>query len=344
MNITPWIEKHRAKTLCDIINHDAHISMIENLIDKKSLINMLFYGDPGTGKTSMVLAIARRLYGDDYKTYVKEINASSDKGIDIIRTDIKDYVKLKSKKIKLIILDEIDAMSTDAQGALRGIIDDYSRYNRFCLICNNIEKIIPALKSRCLGFNFSRPSNDLIYTKLKQIATIEEMSITDEALTLLSTFGKDLRQLINLLQGISGLHEEITVEIMTKYLGISEEVYKMLYHNLKTMPFMPNLTIFRHELKSNGLDIMQFIQYVFNECIKNIYSPNVHFLLDNITKIEYRLKHGGNIEINMAYLISIFVKAQDASDITATSATSDITATTATSDITATSSDISASY
>ena len=309
----PWIEKHRAKKLDDIINHDADIKMIENLIENQSLLNMLFYGDPGTGKTSMIIAIARKLYGDDdYKSYIKEINASSDKGIDIIRTDIKDYVKLKSKKIKLVILDEIDAMSVDAQGALRGIIDDYSRYNRFCLICNNIEKIIPALKSRCLPFNFSRPSEAMIFEKLKQISILESINICDEALHILAASNKDMRQLINLLQAITGLYEDllITADNMEKYLGLSNVLYSEMYTKLKAEAFPEIWERFRYELKSNGLDFLQFIKYLFNEIITGEYDISIHFLLDNITKIEYRVKHGGDIEINLAYLISIFVKAR----------------------------------
>jgi replication factor C subunit 3/5 len=285
--------------------------VIQNLIEKKSFINMLFYGEPGTGKTSMILAIARCLYGDDdYKSYIKEINASSDKGIDVIRTEVKDYVKLKSKKIKLVILDEIDAMSVDAQGALRGIIDDYSRYNRFCLICNNIEKIIPALKSRCLAFNFARPSPELIFSKLKSITELESININDEAIMTLASSNKDLRQLINLLQAISGLYESelIDDDKMKKFLGINIECYDRLYHNLITGTFEENWTLFITELKTNGLDFLQFVSYVFNAVIL-VKISNAPFLLNNLAKIEYRVKNGGDIEINMAYLISIFIKA-----------------------------------
>lgn len=306
----PWIEKYRAKNLSDIINHDEDIKIIENLIENKSLINMLFYGEPGTGKTSMILAIARKLYGDEYKSYIKEINASSDRGIDVIRTCIKDYVKLKSKKLKLIILDEIDAMTPDAQSALRGIIDDYSRYNRFCLICNNIEKIIPALKSRCLPFKFSVPSQDLIYGKLKMITSLEEVLATDESLEVLANSGKDFRQIINLLQGIANLvkKETITKDQMEKYLHMSIDKYESAYYDLKHNSFIENWNKIRHEIKCCGFDLQGFILYIFDIMSKEGYSPEMPFLLSHISKIDCRIKNGGNIEINLAYLISIFIK------------------------------------
>lgn len=301
----PWIEKHRAHNLDKIIGHDDHIMIITNLIEKEALINMLFYGEPGTGKTSMILAIARKLYGSEYKSYIKEINASSDRGIDTIRTTIKDYVKLKSKKMRLLILDEIDAMTVDAQGALRGIIDDYSKNNRFCLICNNIEKIIPALKSRCLPFKFNYPNKELILIKLKEIAHEEKIDISDESIKVLAECGKDLRQIINLLQGISCYSEEcITPDIIYLYLGINIGLMDEFYKDLekKELTFNDCYTKGINMIKSGHMTLKDLVQYIFMKL--DLHNMKV---IKHLSKIEYRLRNGGDTEINLAYLISLFI-------------------------------------
>lgn len=131
------------------------------MIQKDKMPHMLFYGPPGTGKTSMVLALAKDFYGTTYKKYVLELNASDDRGIDVVRNQIKSFAETLSfnqagqgKKIKIIILDEMDNMTSVAQMALRRIIENYVSNVRFCLICNHVNKVIPALQSRCTRFKF----------------------------------------------------------------------------------------------------------------------------------------------------------------------------------------------
>ncbi len=188
----PWIEKYRPKHFNQIIDHQEKITTIQNLISKKELPHMLFYGPPGTGKTSVVLAIARALYGDDkYKMYILEINASGDRGIDTVRNVIINFAKGKSDKVKLVILDEADAMTTDAQNALRGVIEKYSKNCRFCLICNNINKINSAIKSRCTPMRFGSLSPDEVEKKITYIIEKESISINDKAIKLLINLESD---------------------------------------------------------------------------------------------------------------------------------------------------------
>jgi len=129
MSSLPWIEKYRPKNLDDIIDSSYKTQTLKNLIKKDQMPHLLLYGLPGCGKTTMALAIARLLYGDNYKSYILELNASDDRGIDIVRTVIPDYAKSMSDKIKFIILDEADAMTIEAQGALRRVIEIYSNIN-----------------------------------------------------------------------------------------------------------------------------------------------------------------------------------------------------------------------
>merc|ERR1719343_100170 len=153
----PWVEKYRPEKLEDLVAHEDIISIITKLIDNGNLPHLLLYGPPGTGKTSTITAAAKRMYATSYSSMTLELNASDARGIDTIRNEIKEFAgtrqlffggKTKSS-IKLIILDEADAMTSDAQFALRRIMEKYTKNTRFCLICNYVSKIIPALQSRC---------------------------------------------------------------------------------------------------------------------------------------------------------------------------------------------------
>ncbi|KAK8791861.1 hypothetical protein WA158_005238 [Blastocystis sp. Blastoise] len=148
----PWVEKYRPTEFEEIVSHDDILSTINKLIENKKLPHLLFHGPPGTGKTTTILACARKMYGSNYKSMTLELNASDDRGIDVVRDQIKNFAgtqKLFSSGVKLIILDEADNMTNVAQFALRRIIEKYSQNTRFCLICNYVSNIIPALQSRC---------------------------------------------------------------------------------------------------------------------------------------------------------------------------------------------------
>jgi len=313
MDRLPWTEKYRPIHLDDIVNHDENIKAFKNLINSnKSLINMIFYGPPGTGKTSLILAIARYLYGEkDYKKFIIEINASSDRGIDTIRTTLKDFVKIKSEKLKLVILDEIDSMTQDAQMALRGLIDTFSINNRFCLICNNIEKIIPALKSCCLPIKFTSPTNQSVKIKLNQIIEKENINICPNALNILANVDRDLRQLINILQGIHYLYsnEQITIDKINSYLGIPDEKDIInIYSILITNDFYNNYNLILDMFKSSKWTIDEFLKYIFKKLItdESIDIKNKNYIIADLSKIENRVKNSGDSEIHLAYIVSSF--------------------------------------
>lgn len=139
----PWIEKYRPKNLNDLISHAQIRQTLEKYIKNKNLPNLLLYGSPGTGKTSTILAASRNLYGSSFKYMVLELNASDDRGINTVRSTVKTFAESKPPiqtdlNFKLVILDEADAMTKDAQAALRRMMEKYSRTTRFCLICNHV--------------------------------------------------------------------------------------------------------------------------------------------------------------------------------------------------------------
>ncbi len=313
MENLPWIEKYRPHHLDDIVNNDENIKTFKNLIDYgNSIISMILYGPPGTGKTSFILALSRYQYGDDeYKNYTLELNASSDRGIDVIRKVLTPFVQIKSKKIKLVILDECDSMTQDAQDALKGVMDIYSIHNRFCLICNNIEKISDALKSRCLPIKFTTPTKDSIRQKLVQIIEKEKINITDEALNILTLVNKDLRQIINILQGINSLYTDniITKDKINSYLGIpdNDDIDK-IYSILIERNFQKNYKELSDLLKLSKWSISEIINSLSQKIILDMfilpqYKKN---LINDISKIESRIKKGGDTIINLAFIVSSF--------------------------------------
>ena len=169
----PWVEKYRPDMLEEVVSHDHIVDTLNRFIEKGSLPHLLFYGPPGTGKTTTILACAAKLFGgskDNMYSNVLELNASDDRGIDVVRTMIKSFATTKnmfdSGKLKLIILDEADSMTNTAQDALRRVIEKYVQHVRFCLICNDIGKLTPAIQSRCTVFRFFPLSKEAMMTRL----------------------------------------------------------------------------------------------------------------------------------------------------------------------------------
>ncbi|XP_055387396.1 replication factor C subunit 5 isoform X1 [Condylostylus longicornis] len=204
----PWVEKYRPQTLDDLVSHSEIVSTISKLVDGGNLPHLLFYGPPGTGKTSTILACVKRLYSPtQFKSMVLELNASDDRGINIVRGQILNFASTRtifSGAFKLIILDEADAMTNDAQNALRRIIEKYTENVRFCLICNFLSKIIPAVQSRCTKFRFAPLSSDQILPRLNLIIQNESLKATEDGKKALLALSKgDMRKVVNTLQSTS---------------------------------------------------------------------------------------------------------------------------------------------
>lgn len=220
----PWVEKYRPKTIDEIISHDQNIETIKKLLIGGSLPHLLFHGSSGTGKTSTIMALSKEIYGNNVRLMVMKLDASDDRGINSVREDIKGFAEKSNmfqKGVRLIILDEADSMTFDAQFALRRIIEKYSATIRFCLICNYENKIIPAIRSRCANFRFSNIDIKHISFKLNQIAVCEKLKFELQVINTISILAKgDLRKAINLLQSISMHSDFITVELCYETAGI----------------------------------------------------------------------------------------------------------------------------
>ncbi|KAK4159166.1 P-loop containing nucleoside triphosphate hydrolase protein [Cladorrhinum sp. PSN259] len=218
--VQPWVEKYRPKTLSDVTAQDHTITVLERTLQASNLPHMLFYGPPGTGKTSTILALAKELYGPELiKSRVLELNASDERGISIVREKVKDFARMqltnpppgyKAKypcpPFKIIILDEADSMTQDAQSALRRTMETYSKITRFCLICNYVTRIIDPLASRCSKFRFKSLDQGNAKRRLEDIAKLEGVGLEEGAVdALIKCSDGDLRKAITYLQSAARL-------------------------------------------------------------------------------------------------------------------------------------------
>ncbi|CAG8977316.1 hypothetical protein HYALB_00009187 [Hymenoscyphus albidus] len=216
----PWVEKYRPKNLSDVTAQDHTITVLQRTLQSSNLPHMLFYGPPGTGKTSTVLALAKELYGPELmKTRVLELNASDERGISIVREKVKDFARMQLTQpsaayrnlytcppYKIIILDEADSMTQDAQSALRRTMETYSKITRFCLICNYVTRIIDPLASRCSKFRFKSLDQGNAVKRVEEIAAKEGVKLEDGAVnTLIRCSEGDLRKAITFLQSAARL-------------------------------------------------------------------------------------------------------------------------------------------
>ncbi|KAF9160041.1 hypothetical protein DFQ27_003111 [Actinomortierella ambigua] len=233
----PWIEKYRPKTMDDISSQEQAVAVLKKTLESQNLPHLLFYGPPGTGKTSTILALARDIYGPEMvNSRVLELNASDERGIQVIREKVKNFARSTVSTntsdhsvppYKIIILDEADSMTADAQSALRRTMETYSKLTRFCLICNYVTRIIEPLASRCAKFRFRPLEEHHSKSRLELICLQEGVQISPEAtLSLIRLSDGDLRKAIMFLQSASrlvGKGKEITVEVVSDVAGTVPE-------------------------------------------------------------------------------------------------------------------------
>ncbi|KAH7155098.1 hypothetical protein B0J13DRAFT_593446 [Dactylonectria estremocensis] len=325
----PWIEKYRPNTLDDVSGHQDILATINKFVDSNRLPHLLLYGPPGTGKTSTILALARRIYGvANVRQMVLELNASDDRGIDVVREQIKTFASTKQifsmggpagksgtlAGFKLIVLDEADAMTSTAQMALRRIMEKYTVNTRFCIIANYAHKLSPALLSRCTRFRFSPLKEADIRVLVDKVVEEEKVNIGSEAVDALVRLSKgDMRRALNVLQACHASSTPLrpkdapkiseseiqrdTITTETIYTCIAapppDSIKEIVSTLLNTSDVTSCLNTINALKVSQGLALADIITALSEELVKLEVGPEVMITwLDGLADIEHRVAGG----------------------------------------------------
>ena len=321
----PWIEKYRPNNLDELVGQDDIIETLNKFNknkndDKKfNMPHLLFYGPPGTGKTSTILACIKMYYNNSLN--VLELNASDQRGIKTVRTQIKGFAEsamIMEIGPKIIILDEADNMTRDAQFALRRVMEKYSSNVRFCLICNYASKLIPAIQSRCMRFRFSPLKKDLIRKRLRYIIEQEHIDVDENALDTVIKLGSgDMRKILNLLQSASSAFKGI-VTSQNAYLCAGKpsiEEINTIYDYLISSPkknkeSLNNSTEFiKNLVKEKGFSLEDIITELSKLISDNKSEINIDkkiFILKELAEVEHRIATDSSEELQLYGFISIF--------------------------------------
>lgn len=304
-----WVEKYRPMKLSSIVNQKEVIGSLKSLLKNVSEIpHLMFSGSAGVGKTTTALCLAREILGEYWKDYTLELNASDERGINMVRERVKKFARfagLDTKiPFKLIILDEADEMTSDAQTALRRIIEDTARHCRFILIANNISKIIEPLQSRCAVFKFTRISEKEVVAYLEEICKKEKIKFDEKGLRTIYSYSEgDMRHAINILQATAslGIINESNVKTsagLTKTSDVGE---------ILKLAMTGKLSDARNKMieliKVYGMSESDFLKYLNEESYK-IKTSKLSDILETIAKYDYRLIVGSNPEIQLSALLA----------------------------------------
>jgi replication factor C small subunit len=307
-----WAEKYRPQTLDDMTNQTEIVSRLKMFVQEKNLPHLLFVGPAGVGKTTSILALARDLYGPGYRNFTLELNASDERGIDVIREKVKNFARTAAiaspVSFKILIMDEADSLTSAAQHALRRTMEIYTRTCRFCLIGNYSENIIDPIQSRCSIFRYSPLDEKDMKTYIMNIVKKEQVNIIEEGLdAIYQASGGDLRKATNLLQAAAATKDVIDDVSIYEVLGkVSPERVRAMIQRSLEGDFLEAREILRELLIDQGLAPDDIIRMVYSELMRNtvLSEPWKVKLSDKVGEVDYRLTQGARPEIQLSTLLA----------------------------------------
>jgi len=310
-----WAEKYRPKTLENMVNQKEIVERLKSFVKSRNVPHCIFAGPPGTGKTTAALCLARDLYGDAFREHVMELNASDERGINVVRETVKTFARARSigeVPFKIMILDESDNMTTDAQQALRRTMERYTETCRFILCANYSGKIIEPIQSRCAPFRFTFLPREEQDKYLKHIAENEDVKLLKDGLdAIFEVCSGDLRKAINTLQAAASLSKPVDAKVVYSIAGRAHpaDVQKMI-----EIAMDGNFLEARKQLREMilkygvaGSDIIRQIHTeIFKTGIPELWKIK---LADIVGEIDYRLVEGADEEVQLSALLARLVEA-----------------------------------
>ncbi|MEE9377010.1 MAG: replication factor C small subunit [Candidatus Lokiarchaeia archaeon] len=314
----PWVEKYRPRVLDDVVNQQGIIKRLKQFIKDKSMPHLIFAGPAGTGKTTSALAMVRELYGRKMavnRTYL-ELNASDARGIDVIRTYIKDFAKARPPvdiPYKVLILDEADNMTAPAQQALRRTMEKYTKNCRMVLICNYSNKIIPPIQSRCVVFRFAYLNDIDIKSRIKYVAKQEKVTLAPGGLNAIIEVSRgDCRRAINYLQSCGTISKKIDEEIVFRVAGeVPPDKIKIILNTAIEGQLLLSIKLLNDLIKEYGLSGQNIIKNLHREIYELKVKETLKIELSKLlAEFEFRLSQGGTEEIQLQALLAKIVMLQ----------------------------------
>ena len=317
MSFEMWAEKYRPKKLDGIVDQKEIVERLKSFAKSRNVPHCIFAGPPGTGKTTAALCLARDLYGDVYREHLMELNASDERGIDVVRETVKTFARMKSIgeiPFKILILDEADNMTSDAQQALRRTMERFTETCRLIMCANYSGKIIEPIQSRCAPFRFTYLPREEHDCYLKDIAAKEKVKLTTEGLdAIFEVCGGDLRRAINTLQSAASLGKPVDAEVVYSVTGKASpaDVQKMLKVAMDG-DFMEARKQLRDMIQKYGVAGTDIIRQIHTEIFRAEMPEKWRVkLADIVGEVDFRLVEGANEEVQLSALLAKLVETGD---------------------------------
>jgi replication factor C small subunit len=314
-NSAIWTEKYRPKTFSEIKGQTKIVERTKAFIDQGNMPHLLFAGPAGVGKSTLALVVARELFGDTWKRNFLELNASDERGIDVVRNTIKEFAKVRAigdVPFKIIFLDECDSLTKEAQQALRRTMENFVTSTRFILSCNYSSKILDPIQSRCTVFRFKPLNEEELKDYIINIANQENIKLDpDTFAALVDLSSGDVRRVTNILQSCAAIEKEINKELIYSLVSAAEpsEIKEIISLALNRKFSLSRDLLLKTMLKHglSGTDVLKQIQ---KETIKSeeISEEKKIDLIDKCGEIEFRMVEGSDEFIQLEALLANFAK------------------------------------